>query len=403
MSGPLAGVRVIDMTAVILGPVATQILGDFGADVIKVEPPKGDVVRWNGPSRSPGMGPVFMHLNRSKRSVVLDLKQKAGRDALLKLLKTADVLMYNIRPKSMARLGLTYEVVAQANPRIIYCGAYGYGENGPYAGKPAYDDLIQGAAALPALEAKLGGEPRYLPTAIADRTVGLTAAYTVMAALFHRERTGRGQSVEIPMFEVMAESTLSTHMYGLTFEPPLGPAGYHRLLTPERRPYKTKDGYVCALPYVDRHWLSFFDIIDRPDLKADPRFSNMSTRTKNIQELYRIVVEAMLRKTTAEWMEILDKADIPVMPMHSLESLVEDPHLNQTGFFSVVDHPTEGRIRSMAVATKWSDSVPEVTRLAPRLGQYSAEVLTEIGYTKEEIADLVSSGVTADARVDGAQ
>ncbi len=286
MSGPLAGVRIIDMTAVILGPYATQILGDLGADVIKVEPPKGDVVRWNGPSRSPGMGPVFLHLNRSKRSVVPDLKQSADRDALLKLLTTADVLMYNIRPKSMAKLGLTYEDVARVNPRIIYCGAYGYGEDGPYAGKPAYDDLIQGAAALPALEAKLGGEPRYLPTAIADRTVGLTAAYAMLAALFHRERTGRGQSVEIPMFEVMAESTLSTHMYGLTFEPPLGPAGYHRLLTPERRPYKTKDGYVCALPYNDRQWQRFFEIIDRTDLKTDPRFTNMSMRTKNIQELY---------------------------------------------------------------------------------------------------------------------
>ncbi|MBI4189469.1 MAG: CoA transferase [Betaproteobacteria bacterium] len=398
MSGPLAGVRVIDMTAVILGPYATQILGDLGADIIKVEPPKGDVVRFNGPSRSPGMGPVFLHLNRSKRSIVLDLKQEEGRAALLKLVTNADLLMYNMRPQSMARLGLTYEAVSKVNPRIIYCGAYGYGENGRYAGKPAYDDLIQGAAALPALEAKLGGEPRYLPTAIADRTVGLTAAYTMIAALFHRERTGQGQSVEIPMFEVMAESTLSTHMYGLTFEPPIGDAGYKRLLTRERRPYKTSDGYVCALPYTDRHWQRFFDTIDRPELKVDPRFVSMSTRTRHIQELYRIVVDAMLKKTTAQWLILLEEADIPVMPMHTLESLIEDPHLNESGFFSLIDHPTEGKIRSMAVPTRWSRSAPEVKRQAPRLGEHSREVLKEIGYTDADIARMVASGVTVDRR-----
>ena len=203
------------------------------------------------------------------------------------------------------------------------------------------------------------------------------------------------------MFEVMAESTLSTHMYGLTFEPPLGPAGYRRLLTPERRPYKTKDGYICAMPYTDRQWQRFFELIDRTDLKADPRFTNMGMRTKHIQELYRIVVDAIARKTTAEWLDLLEQADVPVMPMHSLETLVQDPHLRQTGFFSVVDHPTEGKIRSMAVPTKWSESVPQVTRQAPRLGQHSMEVLEEIGYSTGEIADLVSAGVTVDTRADG--
>ena len=397
MSGPLHGLRIIDMTAVILGPYATQILGDLGADVIKVEPPKGDVVRWNGPSRSPGMGPVFLHLNRSKRSIVLDLQAEAGRAVMLKLIATADALVFNIRPQSMARLKLTYDEVRQVNPRIIYCGAYGYGQEGPYAAKPAYDDLIQGAAALPALEAKLGGEPRYFPTAIADRTAGLTTVYTLLAALLHRERTGEGQAVGIPMFEVMAESTLSTHMYGMTFEPPIGNAGYHRLFAPERRPYRTQDGYICVMPYTDKHWQRFFELIGRPELKGDPRFTNMTMRTKNIRELYGILAEALAGKPSAEWLAMLESADIPVMPMHTLESLMQDPHLAQTGFFSVVDHPSEGRIRSMAVPTAWSKSKPQPSRHAPLLGEQSREILAELGLSDSDIAQLIASGAAGEA------
>jgi len=396
MSGPLEGIRIIDMTAVILGPYATQILGDLGADIIKVEPPRGDVVRWNGPSRSPGMGPVFLHLNRNKRSVVLDLQKEAGRAVLLKLVAKADALVYNIRPSSMARLKLTYEDVSKVNPGIIYCGAYGYGQEGPYAGRPAYDDLIQGAAALPDLESRLGGEPRYFPIAIADRTAGLTLAYSLLAALLHRSRTGEGQAIGIPMFEVMAESTLSTHMYGRTFEPPLGPAGYHRLFTPERKPYRTKDGYICVMPYTDKHWLRFFELIDRKELKDDPRFTNMSTRTRNIQVLYQILAEALANKSSAQWLDVLAAADIPVMPMHTLETLLDDPHLHATGFFSVVDHPTEGRIRSMVVPSKWSKSAPDTRHQAPRLGQHTHEVLRELGSTDQEIAALVADGITVD-------
>ena len=392
MAGPLAGLRIVDMTSVVMGPYATQIMGDMGADVVKVESGTGDTLRQNGAGRSPGMGPLFLTMDRSKRSVVLDLKNPAGLEAMLKLLAAADVFVFNLRPASMRRMGLEYEAVARANPRIVYCALNGFGEDGPYAGKSAYDDMIQGAAGLPSLAARATGEPRYAPSALADRVAGMTGVYAILAALWHRERTGRGQAIAVPMFERMVEFVLSDHLYGLTFEPPIGGAGYPRQLAPDRRPYKTRDGWICAMPYLDKHWRAFFDMAGLGQLKEDARFTSLETRTENIRELYRILAEALLERTSAEWLRLFEAADIPSMPLHTPESLLEDPHLAATGFFRMVEHPTEGRIRTMAVPVKFSATPAEPARQAPRLGEHGREVLKEVGYSDEEIDRLVSAG-----------
>ena len=396
MPGPLAGARVIDMTTVLMGPYATQILGDMGAEVIKIEGPDGDGTRNLGPMRSPGMGPLFINANRSKRSVVLDLKKQFGRTALLRLAKTADVLLYNVRPQAMARLKLSYGDLMAVNPRIIYVGAYGFGQNGPYAARPAYDDLIQGAVGLPTLIADAGADvPRYVPCTMADRITALSAVNAVAAALYFRERTGEGQSIGIPMFETMLQFVLGDHLGGLTFDPPLGPPGYARLLAKERRPFKTKDGYICTLIYNDKHWKNFFELIGQSELlERDPRFADLGSRAKHINELYRLVADVLVTRSTSEWLIALDKADIPVMPLRDLKSVLDDPHLKAIGFFEMVNHPTEGRIRSMAVPSTWSKSQPRATRHAPRLGEHSIEVLREMDFSEQEIATMLSEKST---------
>ncbi len=389
MSGPLAGVRVLDLTTVVMGPYATQILGDFGADVIKVEPPAGDVMRYAWPFRNPGMGHIFLNANRNKRSVVLDLKQPAAREACLAIAKTCDVLVYNIRPQAMARLGLSYEQLRTANPKIIYVGCFGYSQRGPYAAKAAYDDLIQGAAGIPWLLKRQGAEtPRYAPIIVADRSVGQQVASAVSAALYYREKSGKGQRVDVPMFEHLLQIVLGEHLGGYTFEPQVGEAGYARMLAPDRRPYETKDGYVCALIYNDKQWHAFFSVIEKPEKMAEPEFASQEARSRNYARAYAFVAGEMKKRTTAEWLEALERADIPVQRMNSLEDIVADPHLAATGYFRSVEHPSEGPIRSMAVPSEWSQSKPEYRRHAPRLGEHTAEVLREVGVDEGNIAEL---------------
>jgi len=396
MSGPLAGVRVIDLTTVVLGPFATQILADLGADVVKVESPEGDVLRHIAPMRNPGMGHIFLHHNRNKRSIVLDLKQPAGRDALLRLAGSGDVLIYNVRPQAMRRLRLGYEDVAAVNPRIVYVGAYGYGESGRYAGQPAYDDLIQGMVGLPWLTHAAGADrPRYVPTAITDRITGLATVNAVTSALFCRERTGKGQAVEVPMFETLAHMVLGDHMGGRTFEPPLSPARYERMLAPHRVPYATRDGYLCVLVYNDKHWRSFFKLIGREEMfESDPRFSSQEARSRNIGEVYAFVAENMLTRTSAQWLRSLKEADIPVAPLNSVDDIIDDPHLGESGFFVMTEHPTEGRLRMMAAPGAWSRTQPGALRPAPRLGEHSGEILREGGYADTEIAAMIAGGIT---------
>ncbi|HUG79185.1 MAG TPA: CoA transferase [Burkholderiales bacterium] len=393
MSGPLHGVRVLDLTTVVMGPYATQILADFGADVVKVEPPEGDVMRHAWPFRNPGMGHIFLNANRNKRSVALDLKKDGAREACLAIARSADVLVYNIRPQAMARLKLSYEEVRAINPKIIYVGCFGYSQRGPYAAKAAYDDLIQGAAGIPWLLKTQGAEtPRYAPIIVADRSVGQQVASAVSAALYHRERSGKGQRVDVPMFEHLLQIVLGEHLGGYTFEPQHGEAGYARMLAPDRRPYQTSDGYVCALIYNDKQWKAFFEVIGRPEKLQDPKFSNQEVRSKHYAQAYAFVAEQMKKRSTDEWIAALESADIPVQRMNSLADIVADPHLAATGFFRTVEHPTEGRLRSMAVPSEWSESAPEYRRHAPRLGEHTREVLREAGLPDAQIEQLIASG-----------
>lgn len=399
--GPLSGMRIIDVTSVLMGPYATQMLGDFGADIVKIESPDGDLVRQIGPARNPGMGPPFLNANRSKRSITLDLKNPDARQTLLRLCETADVLVYNVRPKAMARLGLSYKDVAAVNPRIIYAGLVGYAQDGPYASRPAYDDLIQGLSTIPHLFSRANdGEPRYVPTAMADRVVGLVAVSAILASIIERDQSGKGQKVDIPMFETMVSFVMSDHLGGLTFDPPLDQGGYARQLSPDRRPYKTKDGYICALVYTDGHWRRFFTAIGRPDVPdTDPRYLTFTSRMAHIDEVYGELSDILLTRTTAEWITLLEKADVPAMPMHDFQGVMNDPHLKATGFFQDVEHPTEGSIKQMAVSTKWSRTPANPTRLAPQQGQHGTEILREAGFGDDEIRALAESG--AMGKVDG--
>ena len=393
MAGPLDGVRILDLTTVVMGPYATQILADLGADVIKLEPPEGDVMRHNAPMRSKGMGHIFMNANRNKRSVVLDLKKDAGRAACLAIARGADVLVYNIRPQAMARLKLSYEEARAVNPRIIYVGAFGYSQRGPYAAKAAYDDLIQGAVGLPWLAREAGAEsPRYVPATLADRSVGLHLVNAICAALYHREKSGKGQRVDVPMFESLLQTVMGEHMGGYTYLPQSGQPGYARMLAKERRPYETSDGYVCVLVYNDKQWRAFFELIGRPELLSDPRFATQEARSRDFEGAYAMIAAEMKKRSTAEWIAAMEAADIPVQRMNSLNDIVGDPHLAATGYFRTVEHPTEGSIRSMAVPSEWSESAPEYRRHAPRLGEHTREVLLEAGYASPEIEALIRSG-----------
>ncbi|MEZ5674658.1 Crotonobetainyl-CoA:carnitine CoA-transferase CaiB [Thalassovita litoralis] len=391
--GPLAGVRILDLTTVLMGPYATQILGDFGADVIKVESPDGDVVRQIGPARHPDMGPLFMNVNRSKRDIALDLKRPEARPAILKLVEQADVLVTNIRPRAMARLGLSYEELAELNPRLIYAALVGYDQTGPYADRPAYDDLIQGGSCIAHGFVRAGGQPSYVPAAVADRIVGMAGVNAILAAVIERMRSGQGQKIEIPMFETMVSMIMGDHMGGLTFDPPLDQGGYARHLSPDRRPYQTQDGYVCALIYTDGHWQRFFDAIGRGEMfTTDDRFSSFTNRMANIDFVYSELGKIIRTKTTAEWLDIFERADVPAMPMHSYESVMQDPHLVATGFFDTIEHPSEGTLRQMAVPVSFSRTPVKPSRPAPRLGEHGAEILAEAGFSDDDIAQMQQNG-----------
>jgi crotonobetainyl-CoA:carnitine CoA-transferase CaiB-like acyl-CoA transferase len=397
-SGPLAGIKILDMTSVIMGPYATQILAGLGAEVTKIETPDGDNMRHVGPMRNPGMGHIFLHANQGKRSIVLDLKRPEGREAALRLAAQTDVLVTNVRPQAMARLGLDYESVKERNSRVIHVSCCGFGQNGPYAAKAAYDDLIQGATGLPWLMQRYGAEnPCYAPVTMADRVTGLHTVYAVTSALYARERSGEGQAVVVPMFEAMAQFVLGDHLAGLSFDPPQGDAGYARLLTSNRRPYKTKDGYLCVLIYNDKHWKNFFTAIGDPGrFTRDSRFSSHGNRAAHIDGVYAEVAQLMLQRTVAEWEALLDAADIPNMPMNSPQDLLDDAHLQAVGFIKNTEHPTEGVLRTMGNPTSWSHT-PLDAELgpAPQLGQHSAEVLREVGYSAAEIEKMMADGIAA--------
>jgi crotonobetainyl-CoA:carnitine CoA-transferase CaiB-like acyl-CoA transferase len=390
-SGPLAGIRVLDLTTVQMGPWCTRIMSDFGADVIKVEAPEGDSSRYTGVPKHRGMSGTFQHNGRGKRSIAMNLKQPEAQQAIRCLIPTVDAFASNIRPAALARLGLDYDSIKHLNPSIVYLSMVGYGSAGRYAGRPAYDDLIQAAAAIPMLLQRSTGQPRFIPMAAIDRIVGSAAANALLAGLLAKARTGIGQQIEVPMFETIAQFVLSEHMQGQTFDPPTSPAGYPRTLSPHRRPYPTKDGFIAVLPYNDGQWRRFFEVAGKAEiLKTDPRFADITSRTANIDSLYEMVGEELKHRTTAEWLDLLERNDIPCMRPHTLETLLQDPHLADANFFNWLDHPSEGRIRTMREPSTWSETKPPTGRFAPRLGQQTREILTEAGFTPQTIDDLIA-------------
>ncbi|WP_198968743.1 CaiB/BaiF CoA transferase family protein [Xylophilus sp. ASV27] len=392
MAGPLTGVRILDLTSNFMGPYASLLLADMGADICKIEAPAGDPTRGVGPCRNPGMSAIFLHLNRNKRSAVLDLKNARAAEALRTMLASADVVLHSLRPKAMARLGLAYEQVRTVNPRIIYCGAFGFGQNGPYADRPAYDDLIQAAVGMPVLQARKVGPPAYVATAIADRLVGMATSNAVAMALYYREKTGRGQSVQVPMFETFAHFVMGDHLYGHSFEPPIGDWGYARMMSAERRPYQTQDGYVGVNIYTDRHWRRFFLAVGRADMADDPRYGTIFGRTENIADLYRFLAETFQTKTTAEWLRLLIEADIPIIEMNTPGTLLHDPHMQAVNFFQMQQHPSEGLLRMLGIPQQWSESAPEQRYPAPRLGEHTLQLLTEYGLARDQAQQVIAAG-----------
>ncbi len=378
-AGPLEGIRVLDMTGIGMGPYATQTLGDMGADIIKVETAAGDVFRHVTPQRHPAMSHAFLNFNRNKRSVVLDAKIAHGKEALRRLAARSDVFVSNLRPQAIRRLGLDYPAMQAINPRIVYCACYGYGESGPYAGRAGIDDTLQAASGAAWLQGHGQDAPRYVNTVMADKVVGLHVAQAISMALFARERSGRGQAIEVPMFETMVAFLATEHLGGLSFEPPMGGAGYSRMLTPFRRPFRTKNGWMGVVPYTDAQWKRFFEIAGRPDMAADPRFATLVARSRMFGELYQFVEDTLPTRTNAEWEVALTDGDIPFAPVNSFEDLLADRHLRAIGFWRELDHPSEGSVRMADIAVRFSDTPGSIRRLAPGLGEHTAEVLREIG------------------------
>jgi crotonobetainyl-CoA:carnitine CoA-transferase CaiB-like acyl-CoA transferase len=398
MAGPLAGVKILDCTSVVLGPWAAQQLGDLGADVIKIESPEGDTTRQLGPSRNPGMAAFYLGCNRSKRAIVLDLKQEAGRKALFDLAKTADVLMHNYRAEPAARLGVSYEALEKVNPKLIYLATYGYRAAGPMGAKAAYDDIIQSGSGLAQLQSVVAGAPRFLPTIVADKTSSNGVVSAVLAALYAREKTGVGQAIEVPMYETLVSFVMVEHLYGETFMPAIETAGYKRLLTKERRPYPSKDGFITLLPYTDGHWQEFCKLVGRPDLAADARFKRIADRLKNVGQYYGTLSDLAATRTNAEWVELLKDSNVPHGPVNTLEDLLTDPQLEATGFWKEIEHPTEGKIRMPGIPPTFSKTPAEIGRPQPRLGEHSIEVLREeAGYSQAQIDAMLASGATKQA------
>ncbi|WP_197382561.1 CaiB/BaiF CoA transferase family protein [Mycolicibacterium mengxianglii] len=393
-AGPLQGVRVVDLTAMVMGPYCTQIMADMGADVIKVEPPQGDNTRFISVGPAPGMSGVFVNVNRGKRSVALDLQTVEGKRALRALIESADVFIHSMRFKAIAKLGFGYAEVAAINPSIIYTNCYGYGRRGPDADRPAYDDTIQAECGIPAVQEQLTGEANYVGTIMADKVAGLTALYATMMALFHRERTGEGQEVEVSMFETMASFMLVEHANGAMFSPPLGPAVYPRTVAPNRRPYRTKDGYIAALIYNDKHWNAFIKAV-RPAWHVDDGdlYATLERRAKQIDAVYALVAQTLTERTTEEWLTLFRELEIPAAPLRTPDALFDDPHLNAVGLFETVQ-TDYGPVRFPGVPTWFSRTPGRVRGFAPELGADTADVLSELGLAAPDADAVLGSGQT---------
>lgn len=393
--GPLHGIRVLDLTTILLGPYATQILADMGADVIKIESPLGDATRDIGPPPLDGMGSMFLNLNRNKRGLVLDLKSAAGKQTMLRLLQDADVFVHNMRPQAIERLGLDYQTLAKLHPQLIYCGAYGFRQSGPYGNKPAYDDIIQAASGMAQLQGK-DGIPNYITSSICDKITAQAFSHAVTLALFHRERYQQGQNVSVTMFEHMTAFNMVEHLYGQTYIPPRTVAGYTRTLSENRRPFRTADGYLSVLPYNDKQWRSVFKAAGRAELIDDERFCDLPARHRNIDHLYITLGDILATRSTAAWLDDLDAANVPAMAVFSGEDLIADEHLAKIGFWHTHHDAQLGTLRLTDVSMHFSHSPGGIRRIAPRLGEHSIEILKEIGMHEAEITELIAHKITLD-------
>lgn len=392
--GILSGYKILDLTSVVLGPFATQMLGDMGADVIKIETPTGDIMRHAGPMRNPGMGSIYLTINRNKRSMTLDIAKPEAKKILRQLIAEADVFFHNIRAAGMARLGFDYESVKALKEDMIYVHAVGFGSGGHYAGRQAYDDLVQAASGVTTMLPRQDGSkaPRYIPGLVADKTTGLFAANAILAGLLHRERTGEGQFIEVPMMECMVAFNMVENLFGHTFIPPKGSTAYSRSVSPNRRPYATKDGYIAMMPYTDESWRRYFALGGMPELADDPRFKTYAARTENIDEIYRLTETIAAQRTTDEWMEVLKDANVPCMRVHSLESVLEDPQIKDTGLVEARHHPSEGDYLAIHHPVKYSAGKMDIDREPPLQGADTDAILHELGWNEEEIVSARENG-----------
>ena len=397
-SGPLGGVRILDLTSVMMGPYCTQSLSDMGADVIKIEAPDGDSSRTIPPCGPSGTGGIFTSLNRGKRCIVLDLQKPEGRDACLELARTCDVFIHSMRPRAIERLGLAHEHVVQANPSIVYCNLLGFGKGGRYSGLAAYDDAIQAVSGLASLQEELVGHPAYMPTVLADKVTGITAIYAILAALFHRERSGEGQEIDVPMFETMASFVLVEHLCGAAFDPPVGRPVYPRVMARSRMPFATLDGKLAVLVYNDKQWVAFARITGRDDLVEDPRFRTLPDRSRNLDAWNEAVAGVIATRTTEEWITILAQAGVPAMKVNRTEDLFTDPHLKDVEFFKSVEHPIDGKLRLPGFPVTFSKTPGGFNAPAPQQGADTDQVLLEAGFSSDRISGLKEAGIL-DARI----
>ena len=389
-SGPLAGIKVLDLTSVLYGPYASQTLGDWGAEVIKIEPLTGDTWRYSGQFRNRGMTGQFMAVNRNKRSLALDLKQPDGKAVLQRLIATADVLLTNIRPAALARLGFGYEACQQINPRLVYAAATGFGQDGPWAARPAFDEVIQASSGFASAMGS-DDEPAFVPSLVADKICGLTLVGAVSAALVHRERTGKGQMVEVPMLETITAFNSIEMLGGHAFDPPIGPAGYKRMK--ERRPVRTKDGWLTMLPYSGENWCVFFEAVGHPECIEQFAVRDAVARAKNIDRIYNKMAEIAITRTTAEWEELLLRIDVPHAAFAKITEIAEQPHLKAVGMIATLDHPSEGKIRQARPSARFSETPAEIHRMPPRLGEHSRAILREAGFTEDDVASMIEKKV----------